>query len=293
MSHPIVSGSETQVAVGLLAWNFEPAVTIPVALAAVVYGLGWVRIRRRLPERFGARRPAAFAAGLSAIVLALCSPLDTAGAYLLRAHMVQHMLLMLVAPPLLWAGAPLAPLLLGLPLPLRRAVAAALAAVPVRRLLTFLTHPVTSWIAFAAAFWIWHMPAAYELALASDPWHHVEHLCFFGAAMLFWRPVILAWPARSPWPRWAMVPYLLLAELQNTILAAILSFADRVIYPTYAALPSAGTLSALEDQSLAGVIMWVPGSVAFLVPLLWLVLTTITGPPAEAQVEAQPALRRR
>jgi len=207
--------------------------------------------------------------------------------------MVQHMLLMLVAPPLLWAGAPLAPLLLGLPRPLRRMVAAVLAAAPVRRLLTFLTHPTTSWLAFAAAFWIWHLPAVYELALASDRWHHVEHLCFFGAAMLFWRPVILAWPARSPWPRWAMIPYLLLAELQNTILAAILSFSDRVIYPTYAALPPAGALSALEDQSLAGMIMWVPGSVAFLVPLLWLVFTTIAAPPAERRLEAQPALRRR
>ena len=293
MSHPIASSSETQVAVGLLTWSFEPAVTIPIAVAAVVYTWGWVKIRPRLPERFGARRPAAFAAGLGAIVLALCSPIDATGAHLLRAHMVQHMLLMLVAPPLLWASAPLAPLLLGLPLPLRRAVAAVLAAAPVRRLLSFLTHPTTSWIAFAAAFWIWHLPAVYELALASDSWHHVEHLCFFGAAILFWRPVILAWPARSPWPRWAMIPYLLLAELQNTILAAILAFADRVIYPTYAALPPLDALSALEDQALAGVIMWVPGSVAFLVPLLWLVLTTITAPRAEPRLEAQPALRRR
>jgi len=163
----------------------------------------------------------------------------------------------------------------------------------VRRLLAVLTHPATSWLAFAAAFWIWHLPAVYELALASDSWHHVEHLCFFVAAMLFWRPVILAWPARSPWPRWAMIPYLLLAELQNTILAAILSFSDRVIYPTYAALPPAGALSPLEDQSLAGMIMWVPGSIAFLVPVLWLVFTTIAAPRVERRLEAQPALRRR
>jgi cytochrome c oxidase assembly factor CtaG len=293
MSHPIASVSEAQAAVGLLAWSFEPAVMIPVVAAAIVYGCGWATIRHRLPERFGAQRPAAFAAGLGAIVLALCSPIDAAGAHLLRAHMVQHMLLMLVAPPLLWAGAPLAPLLLGLPRPLRRVAAAILATPPVRRLLGFLTHPATSWIAFTAAFWIWHLPAAYELALASDRWHHVEHLCFFATAMLFWRPVILAWPARSPWPRWAMIPYLLLAELQNTILAAILTFADRVIYPTYATLPPTGALSALEDQSLAGVIMWVPGSIAFLVPLLWLVLTTIAAPRAERRLEAQPALRRR
>src|SRR5262249_5959984 len=160
----------------------EPAVTIPVAVAAVVYGCGWVRIRRRLPERFGARRPAAFAAGLGAIVLALCSPLDAAGAAPPPAPPAHATRLHPRAPPPMWAGAPLAPLLLGLPRPLRRTVAAVLAAAPVRRLLAFLTHPTTSWLAFAAAFWIWHLPAAYELALASDAWHHVEHLCFFIAA---------------------------------------------------------------------------------------------------------------
>jgi cytochrome c oxidase assembly factor CtaG len=292
MSHPIAAGSEAQ-ALGLLAWSLEPAVTIPVAVVAVVYSCGWIIIRHRLPERFRPRRLAAFAAGLGVIVLALCSPIDAAAAHLLRAHMVQHMLLMLVAPPLLWAGAPLAPLLLGLPLPLRRVAARVLATPPVRRLLDVLTHPTTSWIAFAAAFWIWHLPPAYELALASDGWHHVQHLCFFASAMLFWRPVILAWPARSPWPRWAMIPYLILAEVQNTILAAILTFADRVIYPTYAALPPAGGLSALEDQSLAGVIMWVPGSIAFLLPLLWLVVSTIAAPATDRRLEAQPALRQR
>jgi hypothetical protein len=87
-----------------------------------------------------------------------------------------------------------------------------------------------------------------------------------------------------------MIPYLLLAELQNTILAAILTFADRVIYPTYAALPPTGALSALEDQSLAGVIMWVPGSIAFLLPLLWLVVTTIVAPGTAPRLEAQPAI---
>jgi cytochrome c oxidase assembly factor CtaG len=290
MSHPVAAASETGTA---LAWSFDPAVTIPLAVAATLYWRGWATIRHRLPERFDARRPVAFAAGLGAIALALCSPIDAAGRHLLQAHMVQHMLLMLVAPPLLWAGAPLAPVLLGLPIPIRRAVAAALGTSPMRRVLSFVAHPIVSWMAFTAAFWLWHLPAAYELALGSDPWHHVEHICFFATALLFWRPVILAWPARSPWPRWAMIPYLFLAELQNTLLAAVLTFADRVIYPTYAALPRVGSLSALEDQSLAGVIMWLPGSLAFLVPLLWLVLTSIAAPRAESGLPAQPALRRR
>ena len=293
MSHPIaavVGGAEP--AATLLAWSLEPAVTIPVAGAAALYWRGWRKLSPRLPERFGPRRPAAFMAGLASVILALCSPVDALGRHLLQAHMVQHMLLMLIAPPLLWAGAPLAPLLLGMPRLLRRAVATLLAAPPMRRLTAFLCHPAVSWTAFVAAFWLWHLPASYELALASNLWHHVEHLCFFTTALLFWRPVVLAWPARSPWPRWAMIPYLVLAELQNTVLAAILTFSDRVIYSSYAA-QRLGSLSALEDQSIAGVIMWVPGSVAFLVPLLWLVVTAMAAPRSEPGIRAQPALRRR
>ena len=93
--------------------------------------------------------------------------------------------------------------------------------------------------------------------------------------MLFWRPVILAWPARSPWPRWAMIPYLLLADLQNTALSAILTFSDRVIYPAYASVPRIVTISALQDQAVAGVIMWLSGAAVFLVTAVWLVINAL------------------
>lgn len=273
----------------LSGWSFEPAVTLPVFATAALYWLGWRRLARRMPERFGQPRALTFMTGLAILLVALCSPLDGLGHRLLQAHMVQHMLLMLVAPPLLWAGAPTAPLLLGLPRIVRRRVAMILAAPTLRGLLSFLTHPAVSWTAFAAAFWAWHVPALYELALREDAWHHVEHLCFFSAALLFWRPVILAWPARSPWPRWAMIPYLVLAEAQNAALAAFFTFSEQVIYPSYG--------SGLDDQALAGVIMWVPGSLAFLVPLLWLVFTAVLSPGREEErigpAEAQPALRRR
>jgi putative membrane protein len=146
-------------------------------------------------------------------------------------------------------------------------------------------RPAVAWVSFALVFWVWHLPAPYDLALHSDAWHHAEHACFFTAALLFWRPVILAWPARSVWPRWAMIPYLALAEVQNTALAAILTFSDRVIYPAYVAASRNGGFSALEDQAIAGVIMWVPGSVAFLLPTLWLVVQTLA-PARHAPVAA-------
>jgi cytochrome c oxidase assembly factor CtaG len=256
----------------------EPSVLVPVVVAAALYLRGWGTLSRRMPERFGPRQAIAFLAGLGIVLLASSALFDVLGHQFLWAHMIQHLLLMVVAPPLLWMGAPVAPILLGLPRTVRGAVARGLAWRPIRWLSGLLTHPAVSWIAFVVAFWGWHVPALYELALESDAWHHVEHLCFLGAALLFWRSVILPWPARSPWPRWTMIPYLVLADLQNSVLAAIFTFGDRVIYPAYATIGRTGEGSALEDQALAGVIMWVPGSVLFFVPVLWLVVTTLLPP---------------
>jgi cytochrome c oxidase assembly factor CtaG len=124
-----------------------------------------------------------------------------------------------------------------------------------------------------------HTPALYELALRSHAWHHVEHACFVGAGLLFWWPVIQPWPSHPIWPRWTMIPYLALADLQTTALAAALTFADRVIYPTYNAVPRLWGISALEDQATAGVIMWIPGSIAFLIPLGGLVVRQLAPNP--------------
>jgi len=232
-----------------------------------------------MPERFGAGRLGAMMAGLATIILAVSPPLEAQALLHLRAHMTQHLLLMMVAPPLLWMGAPVAPMLLGLPRPIRRWVALALASPPGRQIARVLASPAVSGAAFSVAFWTWHVPALYDLALRSDFWHHVEHACFFATAMLFWRPVILPWPSHSPWPRWTMIPYLVLADVQNSVLAAILTFSDRVIYSSYEVVPRSHAISALEDQATAGVIMWVPGSLAFLLPVLWIVATMTAREP--------------
>ena len=262
------------------AWSqVEPMLGAVVATGAI-YAVGWRDVSRRTPQRFGPGRLAAFLGGLGAIALAVVSPLDALAGQRLSAHMTQHLLLMMAAPPLLWLGAPVAPMLRGLPRRIRRSVAAGLASRPVRTTGDVIAHPAFGWVSFAVAFWAWHTPRLYELALRSHAWHHLEHACFFATAMLFWRPVILAWPARSPWPRWTMIPYLLLADLQNTVLAAILTLSDRVIYPAYATIARAGTMSALEDQSMGGVIMWVPGSLVFLIAAVWLAMEALNGPGA-------------
>ena len=138
-------------------------------------------------------------------MIAASSFLDALGHRFLQAHMVQHVLLMTVAPPLLWMGAPVAPMLL------RAADADPARGGPRpghtgdRRLTGVLADPrVELGASLSLAFWTWHVPALYDLALRADLWHHVEHACFFASGLLFWRPVILPWPARSTWPRWAM-----------------------------------------------------------------------------------------
>jgi cytochrome c oxidase assembly factor CtaG len=281
VSHPVSLISGAAPDISLLSWTIEPAVVIPVVAAATLYVRGWRTLARRMPERIGAGRLIAVMAGLATVIVALSSPLAALGHQLLLAHMIQHLLLMAIAPALLWIGAPVAPMLRGLPRPMRRTAAIALASKPVRQLTHLLADPRVGWAAFVIAFWMWHIPALYDLGLGSDSWHHVQHACFFATALLFWRPVILPWPARSPWPRWAMIPYLALAELQNSTLAAILTFADRVIYPAYETLPRQWNITALEDQSIAGVIMWVPGSLAFVLPMLWLIVTAVVASPSD------------
>src|SRR6266508_1668043 len=158
---------------------------------------------------------------------------------------------------------------------------------PLKKLLLFLFKPVNCWIAFVATTLAWHTPVMFELALRSELWHAVEHICFLVTALLFWWPVIQPWPSRARWSRWTMIPYLLLADLQNTALSAFLIFYDRVVYPTYAAAPRIFGMSALEDQAAAGAIMWVPGSCAFLISLIFISIAMMS--PSRRSAQASDA----
>ncbi len=249
------------------SWT-PPIPTIAMLLVtAAIYARGFVRLHRQMPERFPIWRLAAFMGGIGALFIAIASPLEALDDLLLQIHMTQHLLLMIVAPPLLLEGAPAIALVRGMPARIAKLIVGPiLRSSTVRRVFAWLTRPLVCWIAFVAATWGWHVPATFQLALRSDGWHVVEHACFFTTALMFWYPVIQPWPSAARWPRWAIVPYLLLADGQNTILAALFMFSNRLLYPLYASAPHVAGFTPMGDQIVAGAIMWVPGSIFYLVP---------------------------
>jgi len=251
----------------LRSWSIPPAATFALVLSALVYLRGWWLLRRAGSPSIPPWRAVSFIGGLLTLFVALASPMDVFNGFLVTAHMLQHMLLMMVAPPLILLGSPLIPLVRGLPVFAAREFAGPFLNWPLAgRIGLTLTHPVCALILMGVVMFAWHTPALYELALRSSAWHQTEHAFFFLTSLIFWWPVIQPWPSRARWPRWAMVPYLVIADLQNTALSAILVFSDRVLYPSYSRAPRLFGLSAMEDQAAAGSIMWVLGSVAFLIP---------------------------
>jgi cytochrome c oxidase assembly factor CtaG/polyferredoxin len=257
----------------LSSWSLEPALLLGLALTAGLYLRGFGQLRRQLPARFPAWRRSAFLFGLAALALALLSPLDGLADLLLQAHMAQHWLLMGVAAPLLWLGAPIVPLLRGLPRAwLRRGLGPFLAWPALRRTLRALTRPVPAWTLWALTTLLWHWPPAYQAALRSPFWHDLEHACFLAAALLFWYPLIEPWPARRSGERAALLLYLGAAAVFNTLFSASFAFSNRVFYPLYAETPTPWSITPLADQNAAGALMWVAGSLPMLLAAVALVI---------------------
>lgn len=249
-------------------WDIPWFVTVALAVTAAIYVHGWLQVRSTRPELFPPWRLISFLGGILAIFVAVASPLDTFSESLLFMHMAQHFVLMSIAPPLIVLGAPVVPMLRGLPKPVIRLLRPLFMAGLIHQAGAFLTRPRVAWIAMNAAYVGWHIPKAYEFALASENWHNFEHACFFFSSLMFWWPVIAPWPYRQRSSRWLLLPYLLGADLVNTGLSAFLCFSGRLLYPSYGAVPRLFGLSALNDQIAAGAFMWVMGSTVFLIPAM-------------------------
>jgi cytochrome c oxidase assembly factor CtaG len=266
-----MSAIDPSLRTALQSWDFDHTVVWLLPVLLIVYVRGFRHVHARMPRRYPMWRLVSFAGGIATLFLAIASPLDALGELMLSLHMTQHMLLMMVAAPLIWLGQPVVPALRGLPVRWVKYGFEWFFRWPVtRRFGQTITHPAFCWIAFSGVLIVWHVPQLYELGLESEHWHNVQHACFFGGALLFWWPVIGVWPSDRVWPRWTMIPYLIGADLVNTALSAALSFPGRVLYPFYETVPRVTGLSPLDDQALAGVLMWVPGSIAFLLPAVLL-----------------------
>jgi putative membrane protein len=219
------------------------------------------------------------------IWLAIGSPLGLLDEQLLTAHMVQHLLLMTIAPALILMGAPVMPMLHGLPHAfVRSVVGPAFRWQPLQLLGRVLSRPEVCWFAGAAALVGWHVPAAFNLALQSEAWHIVEHSTFLSAGFLFWWPVIQPWPSVPVWPRWSMLLYLFSATLPCDILSAYLTFCERVVYPAYLNTPRLFEMSVLEDQECAGALMWACVTVIYLVPAAQVTMNLLAPSGAECIV---------
>jgi putative membrane protein len=253
-------------------WTGDPALAWVLA-AATLYAIGGRRLTRSGPAAAQRWRTASFAAGVGAIVVALDSPVDDLADKLLWVHMVQHILLLMVAPPLLAAARPWNRMWHGLPLDLRRRISRAVVQgpgwAPVRAAAGLLAGAVASWLAFNLTLVGWHIPGAYDLTLRSQPVHALEHAMFFAVGLVFWTRVIDSPPWRSALPATARAAYVGLALIVSWILAIVLAVASSPLYAPYAAEASRpGGISALADQQLAAGVMWVPGSIPFTIVLL-------------------------
>lgn len=279
----------------LASWSFPPVVTALNVLTALLHIRGWSELRRVMPGRFTPGRLACFLSGIATLEIALASPIDTFDSFLLTDHMIQHMLLMVIVPPLVLLGDPLIPLLRGLPRWIARNVLGPFLSWSVLgRLGALLIDPPVALLLLSLAMVGWHLPAPYELALRSPGWHEVEHACLLIASLLFWWPAIQPWPSRPHWPAWAIPVYLLLGDFVNSAVSAFLVFSGRVLYPWYLNVPRLGGLSAQNDQAAAGAVMWVIGSFAFLIPAAMITVKLLSPrPPAiERQRMREPGNSR-
>lgn len=260
------------------AWSPPPGLTITSALICAVYLRGWLAIRKTRRAYFTGGRLLSFLAGMLVLWLAIASPVDGFADALLSAHMVQHLLLMSVVPPLILLGAPVVPLLRGLPRWVVKAILGPLIALKFpRRLGHFATQPMVAWLAMNLTFLSWHVPAAYDFALRNERWHDFEHICFLTTSLLFWWVVLRPWPSRSIVSGWMVLLYLISADVVNTALSAFLAFCNRPVYGYYVSGPNPFHVSALSDQIVGAVVMWVFGSFVFLVPAV-LLTVRLMGP---------------
>lgn len=282
----IAAGPE---AADLTAWSWEPWVLASLGLASLWYAAGLLRIARRarLDRVVRPSQIAAFAGGIAVLFLALVSPLDTMSDALFSAHMAQHLLLLLVAPPLLVWGRPALVGIWAFGPGTRKRIGRFWRRSGLAGGLRWLMHPVPVWALFSGSFVFWHMPGPYQWAVGDELVHAFEHLSFVTTALMFWTIVVEPSGRRRIGHGAAMV-FLGTTAVFSGLPGAVIFLSPRPLYPIHAAGTAAWGLSLMEDQQLAGVIMWIPGGFVYLAAIEWLFLRWLR----EAERRSSLAVRR-
>jgi putative membrane protein len=245
------------------SWRPDPLILGILVLTALLYRSGLAHLGARRRQLVRPVHAAAFAGALLVLALALASPLELAASSVFAAHMVQHLLLMLVVAPLLVCGRPVLVLGRAMPLRGRRLFVRVRARPSVRSARDALFHPVSAWVVGVVVLWAWHLPALYDLALRRDALHALEHASLIATAALVWALALgrarrsLAIPVASG--------LLLATALQSGALGAVLALAQRPLYPIHASVAPSWGLTPLQDQQLAGGLMWVPPGIVYMV----------------------------
>ena len=253
-------------------WHWRPEILLPLVFLGGVHARGWLRLRSVNLDAVRPSHLALYLLGLSAICVALLSPIDALASILLSMHMVQHLLLLMIAPLCILLADPLAALLWGLPRRIRYGIGRLLARGSLfRHFLWASTLMPVTWSLYVITLWAWHHPALYQAALKNEWVHDLQHLLFFFTAILFWSPIVVPAPRLHGSISYGFrIAYLVAATLQNTLLGFAISFPERVLYPFYTTVPELRSLAPIDDQALGGGIMWVSGHM-YLIPILVLV----------------------
>jgi putative membrane protein len=240
------------------------SITIPLLVTGVVYGAGARALRRRSHSAPTLRAVSLFAAGWLTLAVALLGPLHEASEQIFTAHMIQHELLMAVAAPLLVLSRPGPVMLFAFDSRARLGVAGFIRRRGVRRTWASLTRPLHAWLFHGIVIWVWHLPSLFQMTLHSDVAHAAQHASFLGSALIFWWSIVHG-PQRT---RGTSVISLFTTTVHTGVLGALMAFSRQPWYPDYAASAAAWGLTPMSDQQLAGLVMWVPASLAYLVAAL-------------------------
>jgi putative membrane protein len=273
----------------LLSWDWRADVIIILALAGILYTRGWVLLRKRTKpykrkRRSGQPHPltavwrlVAYLSGLLIVGISLMSPIDVLGGQLFFMHMIQHLLMIMIAPVLLLGANPMAVTLWGLPRKLRQPVGKGLSFVlnsdsKYRGWIRTATAPGIVWLMWVIIIIGWHDPQMYNWALESEPAHDLEHITFFGVSMLYWWHVIGAGPRiHKQFSLVGRIAFVILAIPPNMLTGVVIAFSPTPIYTYYLNVPRIWNMDIMTDQMISGVIMWVPGSMMYIIAALVLI----------------------